>query len=202
MSVRTLILSIIVTCLCCGCNNPQLPPLNSDSVILAFGDSLTYGVGTDKNTSYPRLLEKILKIEVVNAGISGETTTGGLKRFKSVLNQHSPDLIILLEGGNDILRNHRTQIIKENLAQMIEISQSSEIPLILVGVPEKKLFSNSAPFYSELAEKYQLVFDGDILASLLRTPSYKSDSIHLNRQGYQQLAERIQQLLEENGAIH
>ena len=185
-----------------ACSEPKLEPLSYGAKILAFGDSLTFGVGSGSGKNYPQALTELTGLEVINAGISGETTTGGLKRFESELDKHVPDMIILMEGGNDILRNHSQTTTKQNLSKMIEIAQSRQIPIILMGVPEKKLFSDSAPFYQELAEEYALVYDGESLSNLLRKPKFKSDPIHLNSAGYQELASRIYLLLKDNGAIY
>ncbi len=73
--------------------------------------------------------------------------------------------------------------------------------MVLIGVPEKKLFSDSAPFYSELANEHNLAFNGEILSNLLRNNQYKSDPIHLNSAGYQKFAQAIKQLLENEGAL-
>jgi len=70
-----------------------------------------------------------------------------------------------------------------------------------LGVPSKNLFSGSASFYSELAEEHNLAFDGDLVRELLLSPSYKSDSVHLNAAGYQALATGVHQLLADNGAL-
>ena len=90
---------------------------------------------------------------------------------------------------------------KANLAEMIEFAQASKIEVVLIGVPKKSIFSSSADLYHELAEQYNLVFEDEIIADLLRSPSLKSDSVHFNKQGYSELAIRIHELLEENGAI-
>ncbi|TQV72327.1 arylesterase [Aliikangiella marina] len=195
------VLLIIFTFAVIGCSEPKLPPLAYGSKIVAFGDSLTYGVGSGNGPTYPQALAELTGFEVVNEGISGETTTGGLQRFAQVLDKHQPDMVILMEGGNDILRNHNPKTTKQNLATMIEIAQAREIRIIFMGVPEKKLFSDSAPFYQELAEQYALVYDGDSLSELLRSRQYKSDPIHLNGAGYQALANRIYQLMQTSGAI-
>ena len=191
-------LSIVLT----SCSKPELPILSPADKIVAFGDSLTFGVGSKNNATYPQILSELTGLTVINAGISGETTSGGLKRFAQVLEQHAPELVILMEGGNDILRNHSSETTKNNLASMIQIAQSKNIAVVLIGVPEKKLFSDSAPFYAELADEYNLVFDEETLSNLLRTAEYKADPIHLNSAGYRKFAERIQQLLIENGAIY
>jgi len=184
-----------------ACDSPKLTSLNKGDTILAFGDSLTYGVGTAKEYSYPSILSDISGMEVINSGVSGETTDEGLKRLPRELEKFNPKLVILLEGGNDILRNRDESFIKRDLGEMVETAKGYGAEVVLIGVPKKSLFSSSAPLYSELAEKYDLAFDGNLIGGLMRTPSKKSDSIHFNKSGYRDMAESIYQLLLENGAI-
>ena len=184
-----------------SCGQPAFSPLSDDATILAFGDSLTQGVGVSGEHSYPSVLENLTQLKVINAGVSGEVTQDGAIRFNKLVEEIYPDLIILLEGGNDIIRNHSFAETKKNLAKMIMFAQQKQIPVILIGVPQKKLFSDVAPFYRELAEEFQLVFDDEIIAELMRDKSMKSDPIHFNQLGYQKLAERIDQILRDNGAL-
>ena len=184
-----------------GCADPQLSEVPAGGTILAFGDSLTEGVGARSQESYPTVLAELSGRKVINAGVSGETTTQGVKRLPGLLEQHNPDLLILIEGGNDILRNQPNKNIKANLAEMIEVTRAQGVQIVFLGVPEKNLFSSSAPFYEELASEYELVFDGNLIGSLLRTTSYKSDPIHFNAKGYRAMAEAIHELLIENGAL-
>lgn len=184
-----------------ACSDPRLDNIPSNGVILAFGDSLTYGIGTAKPHSYPEVLAKLTGRKVINAGISGEVTQQGLARFPSVLDQYRPHTVILLQGGNDILRNYDLQQTKQNIKEMIQIARDRGIQIVLIAVPEKKLFSNTAGFYHELADEFELVFDKDLIASLLRQPKYKSDTVHFNQAGYTLMAERIHQLLKDNGGL-
>ena len=184
-----------------ACGDTKLTPIPHNATILAFGDSLTYGKGVEEDQSYPSVLADLSNREVINAGISGETTKQGLARLNGVLEESDPHLMILLEGGNDILRNQNLSQTKQNLAAMIEMAQSQGVQVVLIGVPEKKLFSNSAKIFPELAEQYELVFDGELIASLLRSPQYKSDSVHFNALGYEKVAESIYELLLEKEAL-
>ena len=192
---------VMVTLLLYGCGSSRLAPIGADGIILAFGDSLTAGVGVSKEESYPSVLAELSGVKVVNSGVSGETTDEGLKRLPDELDRIQPDLLILIEGGNDILRNKSQAETKANLQKMIELAKSSDIPVVLVGVPQKALFSNSASLYKELAEQYQLVFNDDLIADLERSPSFKSDQIHFNKKGYRKMAETIYALLKDNGAL-
>lgn len=159
------------------------------------------GYGTTQEYSYPTVLNELSGRKVINAGISGETTEQGLARFQLELEKHSPDLVILIEGGNDILRNISQSTSKQNLEKMINAAQELNIPLVLLGVPEKNLFSDAAPFYAELAKEHQLVFNKSLLSKLLKKPKFKSDAIHLNSDGYRKMAEGIYDLLKDNGAL-
>lgn len=196
------ILLICLSLLSLGCGTQKkLSPLPANATILAFGDSLTVGVGTSKEYSYPSILSKLSGFKVIHSGISGETTGQGLKRLPHVLKTHKPHLVILMEGGNDILRDIHYEKIEENLKKMIELIKQNQSQIILIGIPEKKLFSDSAPFYDKLANQYSLVFQNSIIGELQRNREYKSDYIHFNKIGYRKLAESIHKLLKTSEAI-
>jgi acyl-CoA thioesterase I len=203
LSLKYYLFFIITVSFCVtGCSpTPELPKLTKQSKVLAFGDSLTHGVGASKDHAYPQVLESLIDIPVINAGVSGETTSEGVKRLPGLLEKHQPDYLILMEGGNDILRNHPATTTKKNLALMIKAAQEKNITVILIGVPEKKLFSSAASFYPELAAQFELTYEGELLASLLKKRQYKSDLIHLNDQGYYEFAQGIKDILEQAGAL-
>jgi lysophospholipase L1-like esterase len=195
-----LLLSCLLFLQACS-DSSSLALIPEDGVIVAFGDSLTVGVGASDVHSYPVVLSNLTARRVISAGVSGEETTQGLTRLPVLLDEFKPNLLILLTGGNDILRNKNLQNTKQNLAAMIELSQARGVQVVLIGVPEKKLFSDVAPLYEELAKQYGLVFADDLLSGLLRDNEYKSDAVHLNQQGYRVMAESIHQLLVKHGAL-
>ncbi|PAJ71960.1 hypothetical protein CJF42_23860 [Pseudoalteromonas sp. NBT06-2] len=125
-------ITVFLVLILAGCSEAPLKSLSSDSKILAFGDSLTLGKGVTRQYNYPSVLANLTGLTVVNEGISGETTANGLKRFEKKLIEHQPDLVILLEGGNDFLRNKLHTKTQENLAQMIEITKNLNIDLVLL----------------------------------------------------------------------
>lgn len=184
-----------------ACGEPGLRPLAAGETILAFGDSLTEGRGVNPAQSYPSVLASLSGHPVINGGVSGELSRAGRARLPGLLAEHRPALVILLEGGNDILRGSGEGALKANLAAMIEAVQGSGAQVLLVAVPRKSLFADGAPLYGELAEQYGLVLDNDSLGELLRTPGLKSDAVHLNAQGYGALAERLHRLLQARGAL-
>lgn len=181
-----------------ACGEPGFRPLAAGETILAFGDSLTEGRGVSPAQSYPSVLASLSGHPVINGGVSGELSQAGRARLPALLAEHRPALVILLEGGNDMLRGSGEGALKANLAAMIEAVQGSGAQVLLVAVPRKSLFADGAPLYGELAQQYGLVLDNDSLGELLRTPGLKSDAVHLNAQGYGALAER---LLQARGAL-
>ncbi|GIU17933.1 arylesterase [Shewanella colwelliana] len=197
-AVAALILMVIVVL---SQQGHQLEPLSPEAKILAFGDSLTEGVGASEGADYPQVLSTMLGRTVVNAGISGETTSEGLIRFEEQLDHWSPGLVLLLEGGNDFLRNVNEQKVKNNLKQMIEIANARNIEVVLIAVPQKSLWLAPSEIYAELAAQFELLLIEDILLDLLKLPEVKSDSIHFNDEGYYRLAKHIEQRLVKAGAI-
>ena len=193
-------LSIILTISGCG-EKTSLSPLSNDSVILAFGDSLTYGYNIARNESYPAKLSTLTGLEVINAGVSGEVSNQGLKRLPKILDEHRPQLIILCHGGNDLLHKLDIGKMESNLRNMIQLSLDRDIPVILLGVPKPGLFLSSFDIYKEIAISMDVIFIEDLIPDILSDKSLKSDTVHPNKEGYSLIAEEIYSLLLDTGAI-
>jgi lysophospholipase L1-like esterase len=182
-------------------SSTQLPAIPEDGVIMAFGDSLTYGTGVSNGSSYPAILQKLSGRKVINAGVPGEISEDGKSRLEDLLDQHTPDLLILCHGGNDILRKIKNDKTIRNLQAMINMANERNIPVILIGVPKPALLMDAADFYVTIAEINNIPIEEDVLADILSKPSLKSDTIHPNGKGYEQLAEAVYDLLTESGAL-
>jgi acyl-CoA thioesterase I len=193
--ISTLLMCIALLLVGCAENNPQLRPLNKDAVIVAFGDSLTHGTGVQDHQSYPAVLSELSGLRVINAGVAGEISKTGLARLQGLLNEHSPQLLLLCHGGNDLLRKLNLNELTDNLTQMVEISQASGAQVVLIGVPKPSLLLGPAPVYQALAGKLDLVADLDIIGDVLSKASLKSDPVHPNAQGYRMIAEAIHSTL-------
>lgn len=180
-----------------GNPRPKVEALKDDSVILAFGDSLTYGTGASQTENYPTYLQQILGIKVVASGIPGELSQRGLSRLPEVLKEVKPDLTILCHGGNDILQNSSLDKLKQNLNQMIRMIKASGSDVILIGVPQKNLMLSPPGLYQELADEHKLPYLDDLISGIMVKRTLKSDSVHPNAAGYKVIAEKLAKLINE-----
>jgi lysophospholipase L1-like esterase len=180
---------------------PQLPRVNPDDVIVAFGDSLTHGNGASEAQAYPAVLSQMTGRTVINAGVPGETTAEGLVRLPEVLTQEHPKLVLLCLGGNDMLRRLDAASTESNLRQMIQTIHASGAAVVLIGVPQLALFSGPPDFYEKLAEEFKLPYEDEAFDEVLKNPRLKSDAIHANAEGYRLVAERLAELLRKAGAV-
>ncbi len=175
--------------------------LGTDARVLAFGDSLTYGYGA-ADQSYPKQLQTLIGRRVVNAGISGEISTMGLKRLPGLLERYHPALVILCHGGNDILRRSSKEQLRSNLIAMIELSRESGAQILLVGVPGFGMFGlSTVELYEEIAREKGVLYEGIVLEKIENDPALKSDQIHPNALGYRLMAEAFEEVIKENGLL-
>jgi len=197
-----LLLAIIVGVGLMACSSqPKLPSLANDAIIVAFGDSLTFGTGAEPTESYPAVLEKMIGRRVVNAGIPGEVTGDGLLRLPEVLEREKPALLLLCHGGNDQLRRLNQQQTANNIREMIRLAQRREVAVVLIAVPAPKLSLSPPSMYREVAKELSIPIEEETLSSILSNNSLKSDYIHPNAEGYRRMAESIATLLHKSGAI-
>lgn len=160
---RTLISLVLVLLL-----SSSPPAWADEDTVLVFGDSISAGYGLDQQKGWVHLLSEKLTLEdlefqVVNASVSGETTDGGLLRLPKSLEIHQPELVILELGGNDGLRGYPVGRIKNNLKEMIELSQDAGARVLLIGMvlpPNygQRYTKSFEAVFAELAEQYDVGF--------------------------------------------
>lgn len=176
--------------------------LRHDGVILAFGDSLTFGYGAPRSQGYPARLQEMTGLRVINAGVSGEVSADGLGRLGALLKAHRPDLVILCHGGNDILRKYSKLRLRENLLQMIGLIRQNGAEVLFVGVPGFGLLGlDTLELYDEIAEESGVLYEDEVLTAVLSDPSLKSDQIHPNDQGYTMMSRAFFKKLQGAGLL-
>jgi lysophospholipase L1-like esterase len=188
--------------LLCACGErARLEPLPSDAVVLAFGDSLTFGTGAAADESYPAQLEKMIGRRVVRAGVPGEVTADALARLPAALDEHAPRLLLLCIGGNDFLRRLGNQQAERNVREMVRLARSRGVAVFLIGTPEPGFTVSPPAVYAGIAKEYRLPYEQSIIGEVLKDRTLKSDPIHPNAQGYKLIAERLAVSLKASGAI-
>ncbi len=157
--------------------------------ILIFGDSLSaaYGIGEDEGwvtLLAERLAQEDSELEVVNGSVSGETTTGGRARLPSLLKRYNPAFVLIELGGNDGLRGLPLSLMRENLTDMIQLSQSSGATVMIAGmqIPPNYGPRYTEPFfaqYAELAEEFDLYLIPFLIDGIPQQPELmQADGIH------------------------
>jgi acyl-CoA thioesterase-1 len=169
--------------------------------IVALGDSLTSGRGIGKADAYPAVLQEHLKdegypYEMINAGVSGDTTARALKRYREAL-EGDVRILILALGANDGLHGLPVQQVKSNLSMMIEDAQQRSIDVVLVGMDALPVhgWDYSLAFhrtYEDLAARFRVPLVPFLLVNILSNPSLmQSDRVHPNREGARAIADLI-----------
>lgn len=201
-AARRVVVVLIAVCLLAACERaPTLPRLGPHDVILAFGDSLTHGTGASADTAYPAVLAALTGRSVVNAGVPGDTTTSALQRLPAVLDAHQPRLVLLCLGGNDMLRKQPEAATENNLRLLVQTIRASGAEVVLIGVPEPKLFGGAPGFYTRIAKDLRVPLEDAIFVEVLKDNRLKADPIHANAAGYRVVAERLADFLREAGAL-
>ena len=174
--------------------------------IVAFGDSLTAGFGVSPDESYPAQLQKKLdqagyRYRVVNAGVSGDTTAGGVRRIDWVLKSR-PQIVVLELGANDGLRGLAVEQIRTNLELIIQRLQAAGVTVVLAGMKLPLNYGvdyteRFAAMYVELARKYRLGMMPFFLEGVgAQVALNQADGIHPTGAGYRIIVEHLMPVLE------
>ncbi|MGI8668774.1 MAG: arylesterase [Aridibacter sp.] len=175
---------------------------NDKPKIIAFGDSLTAGFGLSEKESYPYLLQERLNsegfnYEIVNAGVSGETSLGGLEKVDWVLAQDNVKIIVLELGANDLLRGIPVERMKNNLDKILEKAKEKNVEVLFCGMlappnmgsEYQKNYTNAFP---DLASKYKVRFVPFLLENIALDKNLnQADGIHPNPAGTKIMIENI-----------
>jgi acyl-CoA thioesterase-1 len=174
---------------------------NPAAVIVAVGDSLTEGIGVAETDTYPARLERMLRADgrrfrVVNAGVSGETSTGTLARIEWILSL-DPQVVILETGANDGLRGLPPEQLARNLDEILRLLEERGVTVVLAGM---RMLPNLGPAYTEAfaavyrdaADNHDVVFMPFFLEGVaMRRRLNQPDGLHPNGKGYEVIAENL-----------
>ena len=175
---------------------------SSANTIVVLGDSLSAGYGVQIKSSWPSLLENSIKnkglsFKVINAGISGDTTSGGLYRLPKLLSKHKPQIVILELGGNDGLRGMSLKkVVRKNLRSMIEMVHASGGIVVLIGVELPPNYgemytSNFQKIFVDLASEYDLELINGSIKDMTAMGLMQSDGIHPNQGGHKLIEQEV-----------
>ena len=180
-------------------------PVSGDRVIVALGDSLTAGLGVAPELAWPALIEARLRREgfpyrVVNAGVSGDTTAGGLRRVEWVL-RGRPEIVVVALGANDGLRGQSVTAMQANLVEIVERLERGEARVLLVGMRLPPNYGAAyadsfAGAFREVAARTRVPLVPFLLDGVAADPRLNQpDGLHPNAAGYERIAARVWQSL-------
>ena len=191
---------------------PAIPVMGPERRIIAFGDSLFAGYNLDPRDAYPEKLENALRAkginaDVINAGVSGDTSAAGLQRLEFTLAAQDvpPALFVLELGGNDLLRGIQPEETKANLAKMLAVLKAQKVPVLLMGMRSPPNYGPEyqAQFdaiYRDLAKDYGAKLIPFWLEDIFRQPElFQADRIHPTAEGIELLVAST--LAEVEGAL-
>lgn len=189
-----------------GCADPdRYSPLEPGAVVLAFGDSVTYGTGARRGEDYPSRLADATGWTVINAGVPGDTAEQARGRIGPLLEEHAPSLVVVALGGNDFLRQRSPALVKEDLRAVVRAVQNAGAQPVLIAVPRLSLLRATvgsladSPLYAELAEEEGVLLVEGVFSAVLSDEALRADPIHPNATGYENFAAGLYAALHEAG---
>jgi acyl-CoA thioesterase-1 len=199
--MRRLATALFIVIFAVGCDDTPTSPGQDVPIIVAFGDSLTSGPGLRPEEMYPALLQQRISKEghdyrVINAGVSGDTTSDGLARFDAALVPDT-EIVILAIGGNDGLRGVPVATVERNISTMIERAQSRGINVLLcqMEAPPVGGLLYTIDFhrvYTRLADRYKLPLVPFFLLGIIGNEELDlNDTLHPNAAGHRVIADTI-----------
>ncbi len=206
--IKLIYLVFILILASCGGSAPKHTAIPAGATVLILGDSLSYGTGANTGEDYPTLLAKTTGWNIINEGVPGDTTTGGLARLPALLEAHQPKLLIVELGGNDLLHQTAQTEIVNNLKTILSLAKTQGIASVLVAIPEisplKATFGNLSdhPLYEKLAKNTNTPLIADVFSDVLSDKDLKSDQIHANAKGYAVVSDELREKLKKLGFLH
>jgi lysophospholipase L1-like esterase len=169
--------------------------LSAGQRIIAFGDSLTFGTGASSGKDYPSQLSEMISRPVINAGVPGDTTARALKRLERDVLAHSPDIVLITLGGNDLKNGIDAETASDNLKMIVSLIQNQGARVIIGGLSIPFRDRGFGRAYEKLADETGATLIPNILEGILGNRKLMSDPIHPNDAGYNIIAKRYYEVL-------
>ena len=174
--------------------------------IVLFGDSLMSGYGLDEKFHLSTILEKKLKmrgfdVTLINASVSGDTSSGGLNRLSWLLEEKDIGILVLCLGANDMLRGINPDLVRRNLNKILELLKEKKITILLAGMKSQSAFGQEYKkefdeIYPELAKKFNIAFLPFLLEGVALNPKLNlQDGKHPNAKGINLISENLEKKL-------
>ncbi len=205
--LRVFILLLAALALLAACGKAKEQAIPAGSRVLALGDSLTEGAGVTPAEAWPSLLASRTGWVVINGGVSGDTSAAALRRLPALLQQHTPLLVLVTLGGNDMLRHIPQQETIANLEQILRLIRAHGAKPVLLATPNPSLMGavfqhlSAARFYRKLADEQKVPLIEDAVAGVISDPQLKGDPLHPNAAGHALLSEKIFEELKAIGYV-
>jgi acyl-CoA thioesterase-1 len=202
--LRLAVITLLLALAACG-GKPKEPPLPAGAKVLALGDSLTAPHGVRPGEDWPTLLAQKTGWQVINGGVSGNTSADALARLPALLDEHQPQLVLVTLGGNDMLRKLPAGQTVANLERMLDMARSKGAKVVLLATPKPSLagavFNSLSPpeFYAEIAKDKKVPLIEEAIPKVLSDTNLKGDQIHPNAAGHARLGELIHAELKKIG---
>tara|TARA_B100000035_G_scaffold301542_1_gene298246 strand:+ start:427 stop:1068 length:642 start_codon:yes stop_codon:yes gene_type:complete len=188
------------------CVNFTPTKVHCNQKIVLFGDSLMSGYGLDQEFHLSTILEKNLiqkgfDVNVINASVSGDTTSGGLNRLNWLLEDKNTDIMILCLGANDMLRGIKPNLVRKNLNRILEILREKKVTVLLAGMISQETFGEKYKnefdkIFPELAIKFNVAFLPFLLDGVALKPEFNlKDGKHPNPKGVNLISKNLEQKL-------
>lgn len=159
---------------------------------MVLGDSLSFGLGAESNHGYIGVLQKRLGLEIVNKGVSGDTSKMALDRLQADVLDLKPALVLVELGGNDFMQKVPVDETFANLDRIITSVQAQQTPVLLIGVQSGLFGNKAAGRYRKLADQRHTGLVANALSDILTRADLKSDAIHPNDKGYEKMADEVE----------
>lgn len=193
-----LLFALLWLALAIGCSERRDAPLAPGSIVLALGDSITAGHGLLPEQAWPALLARRSGWQIVNAGVSGDTSDGALQRLPGLLAEHAPHLMIVEIGGNDMLRRAAESRISANLAAIVDLARQRQVRVAVLAIPRPSALGAAtgrlkpAALYADTASSRGVMLVEHAVSDVLSDGRLRLDPLHPNAEGQLALAEALE----------